>query len=414
MACRFTSIAVFLVICTSAGAQAPSTKPGADEPATKPAEDLLKDAVDPYNPVVQKKLFFQAAGVDNELDHKEFAALEDKPNTFRRKFDRWRWMLNYDRNGNGTLDWLEADAYRRDVRKRVLAAFDTDRNNRLTGKEREAANRALAKGRIPGGAIRRPEVVTTAAELDLQQRWAALREKHDADNDGKLSDEERAEAMREFREEMHRLTIEEFDTDGDGELSDEERAAMRQQQRERAQEDRRKWTLKFFDDDGDGEISDQEREELDKFGRSMREFGQGLQRRFMDVDGDGEISAEEREAVAREWRQVGFRMWMRTVRLMDADGNGQITHEERALFQDRMRTGMQKWMQDFAGKFDADENGRFDAEERDALMQGIREEFNGRIEAYDADEDGRLSASETEKLLIDFGKEIGLVQEQEE
>jgi hypothetical protein len=66
-----------------------------------------------YNTGVERSKFFIAAGKDNELDDKEFNSDRSKSNGFVRKTDNWAAMLRYDRDGNRTLDWFEADAYRR-------------------------------------------------------------------------------------------------------------------------------------------------------------------------------------------------------------------------------------------------------------------------------------------------------------
>ncbi|MGB2822212.1 MAG: hypothetical protein WBF17_14605, partial [Phycisphaerae bacterium] len=137
---------ILIVLCPLTGWSA-ARRP-ATAPATMPA-DVLKGAVDPYEPGAERGRFFRVAGVNNELDGKEFAAAQGQAGSFARKFDRWQSMLAFDKNRNGTLDWFEADAYRQDLRKRVLEAFDADKDGRLTGKERERANAALAAGRVP-------------------------------------------------------------------------------------------------------------------------------------------------------------------------------------------------------------------------------------------------------------------------
>lgn len=119
-----------------------------------------------------------------------------------------------------------------------------------------------------------------------------LLEKFDKDGDGKLSDEERAEARKEFektrgqrggaegrrrgpggpgggpggfnREEL----IKQFDKDGDGKLSEEEQKAARAQL-----EERRKETLKKFDKDGDGKLNDEERAAMRESLRANRPEG---------------------------------------------------------------------------------------------------------------------------------------------
>ena len=77
---RLAVMAVVLLASVAPGE--PSGKPPA--PAKKPSSttakaeptvvDICTDAVDPYNPSAQRTLFFKAAGPDNEMSAKEFAA----------------------------------------------------------------------------------------------------------------------------------------------------------------------------------------------------------------------------------------------------------------------------------------------------------------------------------------------------
>lgn len=83
--------------------------------------------------------------------------------------------------------------------------------------------------------------------------------KFDKDGDGKLNDDEKAEAKAargerkaKFKQEM----LEKFDSDGDGKLNDDEKAAMR--------EGMKKNMLEKFDKDGDGELNEDEKAEMRK------------------------------------------------------------------------------------------------------------------------------------------------------
>jgi hypothetical protein len=142
---HLTTIVIVLLLCGGVVAKyARKSK----SPA-KPPPDLCRDVIDPYRPTIQKSRFFQAAGTDNELTETEFNANKAKPNGFVRRFDSWRTLIAFDRDRNKSIDWLEADAYRYDIRKRVLAAYDTNADGKLSGNERTKANTALARGRIP-------------------------------------------------------------------------------------------------------------------------------------------------------------------------------------------------------------------------------------------------------------------------
>ncbi|MDB6071662.1 MAG: putative signal transduction protein with EFhand domain [Verrucomicrobiales bacterium] len=129
------------------------------------------------------------------------------------------------------------------LRARLLKRLDADQDGKLSPEER------------------------TAAKTEFQAKAAALREKarelFDADKDGKLSEEERAtakEALRtalekraskkkaangadnavaEARQKMaataRRKVLEKFDTDRDGQLSETERAQLREARKARTQ-----------------------------------------------------------------------------------------------------------------------------------------------------------------------------------
>ena len=112
---------------TTAGAPA---KPSSDAPPVKatakpaaPEPDICTGAVDPYSQTTQRTLFFQAAGPDNEMSEKEFSTGWSKAKPagkgsakpaggFARRFDRWKSMLAFDKNGNRTIDWFEAASTR--------------------------------------------------------------------------------------------------------------------------------------------------------------------------------------------------------------------------------------------------------------------------------------------------------------
>lgn len=97
--------------------------------------------------------------------------------------------------------------------------------------------------------------------------------KFDKDNDGKLSDDEKAEARKSMEEQFAKRREEmtkKFDKDGDGKLSDDEREALRKEFGGRGPGGRgrgpggpggpgREEFLKRFDKDGDGKLSEEER-----------------------------------------------------------------------------------------------------------------------------------------------------------
>ena len=107
------------------------------EPTDKVA-DLLNDAIDPYVPGNERGKFLKLAGVDSELDQDEFEAGAKIEDSFVRGFDRWASVAPFDKNGNKKVDWFEVDAYRRDLRARMMAEYDKNKDGKLEGAERDA------------------------------------------------------------------------------------------------------------------------------------------------------------------------------------------------------------------------------------------------------------------------------------
>jgi len=117
--------------------------------ADKPVPDVLKGAIDPFIPGVERGKFLKAAGVDSELDVNEFKVNADLKDGFVRPFDKWSNLILFDKNKDKQIDWFEANQYRKAVRAAVLAVYDKDRNRKLAGAERESANKDLAAGKLP-------------------------------------------------------------------------------------------------------------------------------------------------------------------------------------------------------------------------------------------------------------------------
>ena len=406
---------IVVVILLAAGAvwsqekTAPAPEPKKVVVATV-VPDVLPNAVDPYVPAVERARFFRAAGKDNELTATEFAADRKRISPFVRTFDHWPMLIGFDKNRNKTIDWFEADMYRREVRKKVFEAFDKGKDRRLKGAERTAANAALASEKFlaarlgRGGA--RP-VLAGGYHKRMVQRY-------DRDKDGQISDDERRRAFAEMRERGRERMLAEYDKNDDGELDADERRAMRQDRMGPWKEKIREWQLRDYDLDNDGELDEKETADLKaaeaKFRTAMMEVGKSVRLRMTDLDGDGKVTPEEEKAVRDKWRGGGmmFKALARFSKYVDADGDGAASPEEWMAFRDRASSSVMQWMDAYGLKYDDNDDGRLDAGERDKLMKGIADDVEARLTKYDANKDGHIEPDEALDLAEGFLDEIGL------
>jgi Ca2+-binding EF-hand superfamily protein len=430
-------------------AAAPAATNAQGQPASRPAEaapsapaqkdqpDLLRGPVEPFEMGPQRIKFLKAAGVDNELDEEEFAADARRDDGFVQKFDRWAAIKAHDKNNNSKIDWFEARDYREDIRKKLLAACDENKDGRLLGTERGEAQKLLLSGRLD-----RPRGGRGNAGIPEE-----LVKKHDADGDGKLTGQERVAAFREWGEQRRREMEAPFDTDGDGQLSDEERAAMRDKMREDAQQRREEWIAEHdtdgdgelsraerqamrrendpmfralsgrFDADGDGVLSEEEEARMKALQQRFNGFGQEMGKQMMGITEDREMTPEEQQALGRRMRLAGMTMMSRFAAIADTDGDGQVSGEERQAATRQIQRGMQRYVEKLATRHDADEDGLLSDDECDALVTSTRTYMRERIAGGDTNEDGEIDAQEAAAVLIRMSQDMGLLpadeQEQE-
>lgn len=399
-------------------------------------KDICKDCVDPYNSAAERARFLKAAGVDSELDAKEFEADRARDDGFIRKFDSWKGMLAFDKDANNTLDWFEADAYRRDVRKRVLTAYDANKDGRLKDKERESANKALSAGRLPkaskkSGAFRtirvpgrpsgtrgggpRPPMrtapmvisgggggqggvtvrgIAAAGQLSDQMRLRMF----DKNKDGKLDDDEKAamakweEDNKKRREEWARRAAQwrklndelrkKHDKNGDGQLDEDERKAYYEEYRERAK-------IVQWDKDGDGRLSDAERDQMEAQQAEWRKRSEEYRRKWMlqqwDKDRDGRMSEEETAAMEAQQAEMKKRaeqyrrQYEELRKKHDEDGDGRLDENERKAYYEALRhlSELRRWDKNKDGRLDEDERKTME-QERSRWRQSGSVIINGR------------------------------------
>jgi len=401
---------------------------GLAEEAPKAASDLCKDAVDPYNPVSERGRFFTAAGVDNEIDAQEFETNRTHRDPFVRRFDQWAGILQFDKNDSKTIDWFEADAYRQDIRKRILGAYDENRDARLKGTEREAANRALSEGKVPaagklpsipgtviarrprrqrGGTViagrpRRERAGTVIAGSGEGERppvfradYRKLYKEYDKDGDGRMSREEYLALAAAVKDERKKWELEHYDTNGDGTVDDGERKAAEEARKRYYAQIRERWTVRRWDRNKDGRLDEEELAAKKAQEDQSRRRAEEARRKYMeqwDTDRDGNISDEEQKAMADHYRRLREERRKKMLERWDTDKDGTISQEERKA----MYTESRKRYEERRKAMDADGDGKVTTAEYQVYQKKL-------IEKYDADGDGQLNEDERRKRNEETG-----------
>ncbi len=209
------------------------------------------------------------AGLSSADDAKP-ADRNDAPNPEQLKK---QLLEKFDADGDGDLKGQELLNAREAAMKQFGAAagaagvnfdeikkrFDLDRDGRLNPQEQAAFQKARAKGGgpaaggfpgagglpggiPPGGGFGGPGA--NGGEGGKRRGREAMIKRFDKNGDGKLSDDEKAEAQKELKDKKGdgrpagKLTeaMKRLDTDGDGKISDEEKAAAKKELAEKRKE----------------------------------------------------------------------------------------------------------------------------------------------------------------------------------
>jgi Ca2+-binding EF-hand superfamily protein len=418
--CQILIAALLLTLtAVSPGQDAPATTDEEAKPAVpaKSVPDLCRGVVDPYDKAAERSRFFKAAGVDNELSSKEAEANRTADKPFVRKFDRWTTMAAFDKDTSKTLDWYEADAYRQALRRRILVAFDENKDSRLAGKERIAANRTLAAGKVPAGTERStiwvPDRSAPDGKDDATRRAGTVIVGPEGSNVTVRRIEPGQENWREQwqkrQEQRRKEMLEKYDANGNGEFDAAEREKMSDDYRKRAEEQRKQWELQRYDANKDGELDEQElakqaadREEREKRMAEYRAQAEERRKKWIaewDADGDGELGEDERKAMQDTYRRRADEARQEYIKKWDADGNGELSDEERQASRDEYR----QRSDDRRKAMDTDGDGRVTSEE----YRGYREALEKK---YDADGDGELSNEERTKMYKEeYGTSGGMM-----
>jgi Ca2+-binding EF-hand superfamily protein len=426
--------------------------------------DYVRDLIDDYYDGAERMRFFAAAGVDIELSAKEFQADTGKPKSFIRRYDRWSAALVYDKNRNKTLDWFEAKAYRQAVRQAIMTVFDANKDRRLTGDERDNANRWLATkkiGALSKDALRRRILrgvpIPASSEKNepakqpttkprppkspgmiWQKQWLDMTMASDANKDGKLSDEERANLYDAYRDAFRKRVLDQWDSDKNGEISKSEKAAMRAALLQIAQkrkqeylrrtakvaklrkqalkpkppidpkERRRRMLTARFDKNRDGLLSSSEQAAMDAYEAKILSRTKALtdirvqaaeqNKKHMlkwDTNGDGKISAAERQRIVADYKKQADQK--QRMRLFDIDRDGRLNEKENAAMQAeqaRKETHRDQKQQAELQMFDKNDDGQVSAAERQAVFEAARTIRAKRRKAMDANQDGKIEPAE--------------------
>lgn len=393
--------------------QGQPSQPGDAQAQDAKPVDLLPGAVDPFHLGSQRSFFLLASGVDTEMSAEEFAADQSTGDGFAQPYDRWPALLRHDRNGNGAVDWFEAQAYRQAVRSRIVTAFDSNKDGRLTGSERDAANAMLIAGRLPdadpadadSARSASPAAQDRRADVAQPRTYQAFVQRYDANGDGRLDDDERRAAREAVRDGWRQR----FDRNGDGQLDEQERRAMREQMRsenEPFRQMRENWLLGQFDADGDGSLSESERESIRTFESNFRDAVGKAAQRVLGVN-PREMNREQAAALRAKYGLVMVSIPARMQAWADANGDGQASEEELTAYRNRAATAAAGYFNRFTNRFDADQSGRLDAEERDAMLEGMVADMDRRARQADADSDGELSTSEMDTFVMGWLTDLG-------
>lgn len=377
-----------------------ATRPQA---ASAPTEDLITGAIDPYDAAAEKTKFFRAAGASGELDELKFKADAARKDGFVRKFDNWDAMLALDNDGSKTLDWFEADAYRRAIRKRVLDGFDTKRTGKLTGVERQAANAALASGRFtalakapasPGGAA-------TSAPVNASKLLASLA----ADDHSKLSPEDLQAAMKALRDAEEKSLLQKYGKEGETKLTKEEWAQVMKDRQKPWRELTNDMKVILFDTEENG-VLDEEHE------KQAKEFQAKVQGVFKEMGkkvlGDQTNMSElEKKKQALEMGLVGLRIIAKINGQLDPAQTGFISEETRRKFNEDAAGAVSSYMKKFIAPY-TDSDGKYGPAERQKIIEAMGKDVDARLKKVHSGP-GRPSADETFKLAEDFMKDLGII-----
>ena len=332
-----TLLALVLVALIAAPCLAAEEAPKPNASSTVKAPPTTVKPKPKYNPVAERAKFFKAAGVDSELDSKEFAANQGQKGAFVRKGDSWGAISKYDKSKNGKIDWFEADAYRRALtigKKEVTITTIIPDNPPVTPRRGGPAGGGRGGDRGRGG------FQPSAGDLA----------KFDTNKNGRIDGDELRPYFEARRNEFRRRMEARLDTNKDGKVSDAERQAARAADEKRRAEERAKMHFRRFDADRDGKLNEKEQAAHDKH-----------------------IEEDKARDAEREKRRAAF------MAEFDTNKNGRIDEgAEREAAGAAMRKRMEERRREMEKQFDEDKDGKLSEAETAKMREEMRRRFGDR------------------------------------
>ncbi len=408
---------------TTAEAKSKSTS------ADKPVVDIIRESIDPFVPGKERSRFLRAAGKDSELTEKEFESNRKARKPFAREFDKWKAIARFDADKSGKIDWFEAQAYRRGLRKKVLATYDKNKDRKLKGAERDAANKALASGKIPtpdqalaknSNNNAKPALPTerkgdNERELTREERIKRWRERRaerikrfDKDGDGKLDETERIQAEEERRLEEQKKFVARYDKNGDGVLDENERVAAENHPRDKWALKLNDFGMKHFDKNGDGKLSSNENKDITKFGLKIMQLGKTWEKKLLDTNKDGNVTPQERSAMQQKMQMAMLGLMPQAMSWADTDGDGSVSRNEREAIMTRVAGAVEREVKKWTNKFDSNGDGRLNEKERDAFIKGVDADLTARIKRHDKNGNGQLDVAEIQTMAVELAEQFGV------
>ena len=277
------------------------------------------------------------------------------------------------------------------------------------------AEEAMTDGKPPSarppGSAAATVPTSTLAPAKPVSRAAEILKRFDKNGDGKLDDDEKADAHETMLQEQmakeattafsrglgvyQALALELFDRNHDGRLDENERLDALAFVQQRTDGAMREALLKRFDRNNDGKLDDAERRESENYAEEHRgELMQEVLLKRFDKNANGELDPDEKTTIREAFAAPV------AVAKPPVSPAGAPEENERAAVQKYFQGhGADLFRAEVLKRFDANANGQLDPEER-RTMQDYARDHPGEIlravmlRRFDQNGDGRLDETE--------------------